>query len=148
MYNADTQCTVQWGEGRPKGREEFLCSHFSWASLVAQWLESACQCRGPGFYPWSRKIPHVTEQLSPWATTTEAHKPQLLSPHAAATEARMPRACALWREATAMRSPRTTMKSSPHSPQLEEARAQQQRPNTAKKKIFFSCHKYEFYFAH
>ena len=27
--------------------------------------ESACQCRGHGFEPWSRKIPHVTEQLSP-----------------------------------------------------------------------------------
>ena len=24
MHNADTQCTVR-GEGRPKGREEFLC---------------------------------------------------------------------------------------------------------------------------
>ena len=27
-HNADTQCTV-WGEGRPKGREEFLCLNFS-----------------------------------------------------------------------------------------------------------------------
>ena len=26
--------------------------------------ESACQCRGHGFEPWSRKIPHATEQLS------------------------------------------------------------------------------------
>ena len=33
--------------------------------------ESACQCRGHGFEPWSGKIPHATEQLSPWATTTE-----------------------------------------------------------------------------
>ena len=24
-----------------------------------------------GFNPWSGKIPHATEQLSPWATTTE-----------------------------------------------------------------------------
>ena len=30
-----------------------------------------------------------------------------------------------------MRSLRTTMKSSPRSPQLEKARAQQQRPNAA-----------------
>ena len=33
--------------------------------------ESACQCRGHGFDPWSRKIPHAMEQLSPCATTTE-----------------------------------------------------------------------------
>ena len=33
--------------------------------------ESACQCRGHGFGPWSGKIPHAAEQLDPWATTTE-----------------------------------------------------------------------------
>ena len=33
--------------------------------------ESACQCRGHGFEPWFRKIPHVAEQLGPWATITE-----------------------------------------------------------------------------
>ena len=33
--------------------------------------ESACQCRGHGFDPWSGKIPHAVDQLSPWATTTE-----------------------------------------------------------------------------
>ena len=33
--------------------------------------ESACQCRGHGFEPWSGKIPHATEQLSPCTTTTE-----------------------------------------------------------------------------
>ena len=27
--------------------------------------ESACQCRGPGFEPWSGKIPHAAEQLGP-----------------------------------------------------------------------------------
>ena len=38
------------------------------------WLsgkEFACQCRERGFEPWSRKIPHVVEQLNPCATTTE-----------------------------------------------------------------------------
>ena len=74
--------------------------------------ESACQCRGHGFEPWSGKIPHATEQLSlcatttepvlwsPWATTTEAREPQLLksmshnywSPWATTTEACSPRA--------------------------------------------------------
>ena len=33
--------------------------------------ESACQCRGHGFEPWSGRIPHATEQLDPWATITE-----------------------------------------------------------------------------
>ena len=33
--------------------------------------ESACQCRGHRFEPWSGKIPHAAEQLGPWATITE-----------------------------------------------------------------------------
>ena len=33
--------------------------------------ESACQCRGHGFEPWSGKIPHVAERLGPWATIAE-----------------------------------------------------------------------------
>ena len=33
--------------------------------------DSACQCRGHGFEPWSGKIPHAAEQLGPWATITE-----------------------------------------------------------------------------
>ena len=33
--------------------------------------ESACQCRGHGFEPWSGKIPHAAERLGPWATITE-----------------------------------------------------------------------------
>ena len=47
-----------------------------------------------------------------------------------------------------MRSPCTAMKSSPHLPQLEKARTQQQRPNTANKKIknFFKMPWNEFYF--
>ena len=38
------------------------------------WLsdkESTCQCKSHGFNPWSRMIPHASEQLSQWATTTE-----------------------------------------------------------------------------
>ena len=33
--------------------------------------ESACQCRGHGFEPWSGRIPHAAERLGPWATITE-----------------------------------------------------------------------------
>ena len=51
------------------------------------WLsgnESACQCRRQGFDPWSGKIPHATEQVSPRATTTE---PSRWSPGATTAEA-------------------------------------------------------------
>ena len=34
-------------------------------------VESACQCSRHRLDPWSRKIPHATEQLSPCAITTE-----------------------------------------------------------------------------
>ena len=40
--------------------------------------------------------------------------------------------CSATREAAIVRGPRTTMKSDPHSPQLEKALAQKQRPNAAK----------------
>ena len=33
--------------------------------------ESACQCGGRGFEPWSGKIPRAAEQLGPWATIAE-----------------------------------------------------------------------------
>ena len=61
------------------------------ASLVAQW--SAWQCRGHGFNPWSGKIPHAAEQLSPCTTTTETAlwKPRATTtePRATTTEARV-----------------------------------------------------------
>ena len=39
--------------------------------LVAQWVRIRLPVQGTGFDPWSGKIPHTTEQLSPCATTTE-----------------------------------------------------------------------------
>ena len=59
---------------------------------------------------------------------SRAHGPQVLSLRATTTEACVPRACAPQQE----KPPCTAMKSSPRSPQLEKARAQQQRPNAAK----------------
>ena len=64
--------------------------------------KSSCQCRGHGFNPWSGKIPHVAEQLSPCDTTNEP------------TCYWSPWAWSLYsitREATAMKSPRTTKRS-------------------------------------
>ena len=101
--------------------------------------ESTCQCRGCGFKPWSRRIPHAVERLGPCATAAEL---VLWSPQATTTK---PECCNCWSlrawspcsaagEATAMRSLRTAARSGPRSPQLERARAQQRRPNAAKKK--------------
>ena len=66
------------------------------------------------------------EQLSPHATTTEPACCNYWSPCAQSP-------CSTTREATAMRSLCTATKSSPCSPQLEKAHAQQRTPNTAKK---------------
>ena len=33
--------------------------------------ESACQCRGHGFEPWSGRISHAAERLGPWAAAAE-----------------------------------------------------------------------------
>ena len=54
--------------------------------------KSAWQCGGHQFDPWSGKIPHAVEQLSPCSTTID---PKLGSLRAAATKACLPRACAL-----------------------------------------------------
>ena len=54
--------------------------HLNWTLLetlrtgLPWWLsgeDSAGQCRRHGFDPWSRKIPHAVEQLSPCAKTIE-----------------------------------------------------------------------------
>ena len=65
------------------------------ASLVAQWLRIHLPMQGYRFKPWSGKIPHAAEQLSPCTTTTE---PAFWSPQATTTEARAPRARALQQE--------------------------------------------------
>ena len=39
-------------------------------------VKNACQCREHGFSPWAGKIPQATGQLSPRASTTEAHVPR------------------------------------------------------------------------
>ena len=52
--------------------------------------------RGHGFDPWSGKIPHAVEQLSPCAKTTEpalqSPRATTTEPRATSTEAHMPRA--------------------------------------------------------
>ena len=102
-------------------------------SLVAQWLRIHLPMQGTRVQALVREDPTCHGATKPvrhnyWACALEPAS-QLLSLHATTTETHMPRARApQQRGATAMRSPRTAMKSSPRSPQLEKACAQQRRP--------------------
>ena len=53
---------------------------------LSDWTELN-QCRGPGFDPWTSKIPRATEQLSSYTTTTE-REPS--GPQAVTTKGREP----------------------------------------------------------
>ena len=81
------------------------------------------------FHMPQSKDSHVPQLLS---LTSKACELQLKSPHAIATEAHVPRLCSAIREATMMRSPHPTMKSSLHSPQLEQVGTQQGRTSAVK----------------
>ena len=71
-----THCVCEPVAGRRQCRGLHVSS-FTWKTRLTRlpwWRsgwESACQCRGHGFKPWSGKIPQASEQLGPWATTTE-----------------------------------------------------------------------------
>ena len=86
--------------------------------LLSSWLSgkiSACQCRRHRFNPWSGRIPHVAEQLSPCNATIS------LCPRACL--------CSTTREACALQ-----LESNPHWPQLEKkAHRARIKPSTAKK---------------
>ena len=111
-------------------------------SLVAQWLRICLPMQGtqvralvwedPTCHGATKPVRHNywACALEPEATTTEptchnywAHVLQLLKPVCLEPVLRN------------KRSPRTATKSSPCSPKLEKARAQQRRPNAAKNKI-------------
>ena len=116
---------------KSRGRNITLLSRYTGigASLVAQWLRICLPMQGT----WVRAL--VWED----PTCRGATKPVRHNCWACALEpvshnycARVPTAHALQREATAVRGPRTAIKSSPRSPQLEKACAQQRKPNAAK----------------
>ena len=108
-------------------------------SLVAQWLRICLPMQGTWVWSLVPEDPTCHGATKPlchnyWACALEpashnywAHVPNYWNPCAESP-------CSTTREATAMRSPRTAMKSSPRSPQLEKARAQQRRPNAARNK--------------
>ena len=74
--------------------------------------ESACQCRGHGFEPWSGKIPHAAGQLGPCATTTEPARLELVLRNKRGRDSERPAHCdEEWPPlATTRESPRTETK--------------------------------------
>ena len=83
--------------------------------------ESACQCRGHGFAPWSGRIPHAAEQLGPWATTTEPARLELVPGNKRGRGSERPAHCdEEWPPLAATRkSPRTEIKTQ-HSQKLKK----------------------------
>ena len=107
-------------------------------SLVAQWLRVCLPVQGTRVQALVREDPACRRATKPMchnyracALEPESHN---YWAHVLQLQACTPRSLWPQREATAMRSPRTATKSSPRSPQLEKAHAQQQRPNATKNK--------------
>ena len=115
--------SAQWGETKTDAPG---------TSLVVQWLRIHLPMQGTRVQALVREDPTSRGATKPvhhnyWAFALEPSSHNYWSPHAWSP-------CSATREATTMRSPRTATKSSPRSPQLEKARAQQRRPNAAKNK--------------
>ena len=93
--------------------------------------ESACQCRGHSFDPWSGKIPNTPEQLKP-------------THHNYWTQALESSSRNYWAHALQQGKPHNAAKSSPSSLQLEKAHTQQHNPSAAKNKqeLFKNITKY------
>ena len=106
-------------------RENHNSKRHIWASLVVQWLRIHLPMQGT-FDPWSRKIPHATEQLSLCAKYWPVWE------RLGATTAE-PRLCN--KRSHCREKPVITMKSNPQSPQLERAQIQQWRLSAAWNKL-------------
>ena len=107
------------GTGEPGGLP-FVGSHrggCDWKRLSSSsikglpwWLsgkESTCQCRRYGFKPCSGRIPRTPEQLSPFATTTEAPRPRSCAPQQKSHCKAKPAHCN-WRGASTCHNQRKT----------------------------------------
>ena len=102
---------------------------YAGTSLVVQWLRICLPTQGTHVRALVREDPTCHRATKPvshnyWARVLQLLKPARLEPMLTT------------REATAMGSPCTAMKSSPCSTQLEKARAQPRRPNSAKNKKY------------
>ena len=106
------------------------------------WLsgqESACQCRGRGFNPWSGMIPQAAEQLGPCATS---HWACALKPRSRNYWAHLPNYCSpctqelssATRDAATVRSLCIATRERPPLSVTRGEPVQQQRPSTTKNK--------------
>ena len=66
-----TQVPAYPHRGRTQGVKAKWRHSGSAASLLLQWLRIHLTVKGHGFDPWSGKIPHAAQLLSPGATTPE-----------------------------------------------------------------------------
>ena len=83
LGGSECLCRLPWLKASLVHPDSFYCATTcplirNWDKITINGLpwwrsgwESACQCRGRGFAPWSGKIPHAAERLGPWATITE-----------------------------------------------------------------------------
>ena len=63
-----------WGSSPSRVSKAQIPEHQKYRKGLPWWLsgkESPYQCRRYGFNPWSRKIPHTVDQLSPCTATAE-----------------------------------------------------------------------------
>ena len=110
------------------------------ASLVAQWLGVAWQCKGQVMDFCSRKILHTAGQLSHCTTAPQILEPALTSCNYWAHVLQLLKS--EWLESMLCKQEKPAQgeahvaqsESSPHSLQLEKAVAWQQRPSTIKNK--------------
>ena len=107
-----------WQEQTGRREEEAQLKYIQESiSGLPCWLsggEFTCQRRRHRFHPWSERIPHAMQQLSPWT--------QLLSP------------CSAAREATTVRSLHSPPREEPLFTATKEKPAQGWRLSTAKNK--------------
>ena len=101
------------------------------------WVSNSSNCQGFKYWVIFMKIKGQGRQVGcfiwqrvPAKGSVDCSRSKYISSSNTGTSLGSP--CSATREATAMRSPRTETKSSPRSPRLEKARAQQRRPDAAK----------------
>ena len=127
------QVDGQWTIVGEKGRHErSIRNDGCRTSLVAQWLRIHLPMQETRVRALVWEDPTCRGATKPmrhnyWACSLERVSHKYWSPCTLSL-------CSATREATATRSPHSATKSSPHSPQVEKAHAQQQRSNADKKK--------------
>ena len=121
--------------GKYETRRSHQSKGFAGGSAGIHRQESTCWCRRRGFNPWSGRIPHAEEQLSPGAAEQLGHR--AWSPGAIVTEPTRlggwsrgtPEPVLATGEVTAVRSPLTTARGKP-AQWWRPSRAEHKQVNT------------------